>query len=80
MKFQLSSPPVKGWGIMETSENIPVKIETHQLRDGKRDRELKIVAFNKAPTGYLTVLFGVQGKPGCLANWSPRMLPFPLRV
>ena len=51
---------------METSENVPVEVETHQLRDGKRDRGLEIVAFDKAPAAFLTVSLRVKGETSCL--------------
>jgi len=55
--------------VFEDTEDVPVEVETHQLRDGEGDGKLKPVAFDKAPAALVATHFGVERKP-CFLDGS----------
>ena len=52
--------------VFEDPEDVPVEVETHQLRDGEGNRQVKLVALYKAVSAFGSVFFGVEGKTGSL--------------
>jgi hypothetical protein len=52
--------------IFEDPQDVPVKIEAHQLGDGKGNRQVELVPLYETEPALLAVFFRVEGKTGLL--------------